>query len=104
MSFHREKHIITIAGGGGSGISKLPLRGLLWQIVIEPTSTDTVWSMDLRNDDDEEIGGWDGDVGNLNSTYGLVIPMNGQRMIWRFFDVSRNEPISLRIVMKEEPY
>jgi len=104
MSFHKETHTITIAGGEGSGQSYLPLRGLLWQIIIQTTSQDTVWSMELRNGKGEEIGGWDGDVGNLNSTYGLVIPLAGEHMSWHFFAVSRNEPIELRFVIKEEPY
>jgi hypothetical protein len=109
MSFHKEKHIITIAGGVGTGKSNLRLRGLLWQIIIQPTSSDTVWSMDLRNGKGEEIGGWDGDVGDLNSTYGLVIPVNG-KINWRFFDVKdsldavRDEPITMRIVISEPVY
>ena len=104
MSFHKESHITQIVGGEGTGKSNLPLRGLLWQIVVEPTNPTCVWSLDLYNGKGEEIGGWDGDVGNLNSTYGLVIPLTGEHMTWRFFSVSRNEPISIRIVMKEEPY
>jgi len=104
MSFHKESHITQIVGGTGTGKSSLPLRGLLWQIVIQPTNQACVWSLTLFNGKGEEIGGWDDDVGDLNSTYGLVIPLTGEYLSWEFTSVSRNEPISIRIVMKEEPY
>ncbi len=111
MSFHREKHIISVTAGSGQGHSVHPLRGHLWQIIIEPTTSTTNWTLELRNKDNEEIGGWDDITGAMNSAYGLELPMDGT-LHFVFSNVNDgqatpslvDETFTIRITVKEERY
>ena len=111
MSFHREKHVIAVTAGSGYGQSTHPLRGHLWQIIIEPATLTTNWTLQLNDGNNEEIGGWDDITGAMNSAYGLELPMNGT-LRFLFSDVNDGEAVSspvdetftIRIVVKEEPY
>ena len=111
MSFHREEHTITVTAGSGSGRSTYPLRGHLWQIIMEPTTSTTNWTLQLNDRKEEEIGGWDDITGPMNSAYGLELPMNGY-LYFEFTDVNDgaetpspvDESIKIRIVVKENRY
>jgi len=111
MSFHREKHIIAVTSGSGTGVSTMALRGLLWQIFISPAVETTNWTLQLDNDIGQEIGGWDDITGSMNSAYGLEIPMYG-KLHFSFTNVNDGaetpSPVSLdielRITVRELPY
>lgn len=111
MSFHREKHSISVTAGSGSSQSVHPLRGHLWQIIIKPTSETTNWTLELRNGREEEIGGWDDITGSMNSAYGLELPMDGT-LHFVFTDVNDgaetpspvDETFEIRIMVKEDRY
>jgi hypothetical protein len=111
MSFHREKHTITITAGAGLELSTMPLRGSLWQIYVKPTTATTHWTLELQNTRHEEIGGWDDMTGGMNSAYGLELPMDGT-LHFIFTDVNDgaetpalvDEVFELRIIVKEDRY
>ena len=45
MSWHREDHTVTIAGGAGSFTTDHPWRGLLWNIIVEPETATNEYAL-----------------------------------------------------------
>ena len=55
MSFHKEDHTIAMSGGAGSFVTDHPWRGLLWNVIIEPESSDTTYLVVVTDDKGDEV-------------------------------------------------
>jgi len=109
MSFHKETHTVAIVGGTGTFYSTLPLRGLLWQVRVRPTSGDNVagnsWVMTCNTDDGTgEAWGVDTEVGDYNTAYGLELPLRNERLEFVFTECTIDEDITVHLTVKELPY
>jgi hypothetical protein len=103
MSYHRETHNVTISGGTGSFTSTHPLRGLLWQVQVEPASSTTTWTLVINDADGNERAGWDDMVGDMNTAFGVEVPV--QRDVLTFnFTSDADELFVTRFTVRELPY
>ena len=78
MSWHREDHTVAISGGAGSFTSDHPWRGLLWNLIVEPTTSTNEYTLivtDEKGDAVISFGTVTQQVGNLNSA--LEMPVRG---------------------------
>ena len=104
MSFHREKHTVSISGGTGTVTTDLSQRGLLWQIFIEPTTETTTWDMEIHEArSGDEVLGWSNQTGSTNSAFGLELPFSGYYTL-TILNASVDENFTWRITVKEPVY
>jgi len=78
MSWHREDHTVAISGGAGSFTSDHPWRGLLWNMIVEPTTSTNEYALvvtDEKGDNVISFGTVTAQVGDLNSA--LEMPVRG---------------------------
>ena len=103
MSFHKEKHTVTIAGGPGTFKTDLSQRGLLWHIFVSPATSTTTWDMTITDKDGDEILGWCEHEGDVQSTFGLEVPFVGF-FDFNFSNVSNDEDFAVRFTVREPVY
>ena len=102
MSFHKEDHTVTIAGGVGSFETDHPWRGLLWNLIVEPTTSSTTYYLTVTDDKGDEVIAFDqtavADPNNINSA--LEMPVRG-KYTFTFSAVSADEPIRSRPIVSD---
>ena len=105
MSFHKEDHTITIAGGVGSFVTDHPWRGLLWNLIVEPTTSSNTYILAVTDNKGDEVIRFDqsaaADPNNVNSA--LEMPVLGS-YTFTFSGVSIDEDIRTRPIVNELPY
>lgn len=109
MSFHKESHTVAIVGATGSFVTDMPLRGLLWQVRVRPTSGDNVtgnsWVLTVDTDDGTgEAWGIDTEIGDYNTAYGLELPLRKEYLTFTFTECTIDEDITVHLTVKELPY
>jgi hypothetical protein len=117
MSFHTETHTIVTSGSTGTVTTDHKLRGFLWQVLISNTGTGNQlveWDMEIREEDSNvEVLGWDNEDGDVNSAFGLEVPLQAMKYTLTILDVNdgivagRNpvdDTFSFRITVREPVY
>ena len=105
MSFHTEEHTISVVGGVGQATTNHKLRGLLWQIIIQPDSDTTTWDMEIREEHtNREILEWDAEVGAVNSAFDLEVPVQVDKYVLKILNSDADEDFLFRITIKEPVY
>jgi len=101
MSWHREDHTVAISGGAGSFESDHPWRGLLWNLIVEPTSPANKYALvitDIKGDSVISYGTVNPQVGNLNSA--LEMPVLG-KYTFTFSGATIDEDIRVRTICND---
>jgi hypothetical protein len=97
MSWHREDHTVTIAGGAGSFVTDHPWRGLLWNLIAEPETTSNTYLLSVKDRKGDEVISFDqsgaADPNNINSA--LEMPVRGP-YTFVFSAVAADTPIRVR--------
>ena len=96
MSWHREDHTVAISGGAGSFTSDHPWRGLLWNMIVEPTTPANEYALVVSDDNGDSVisfGTVTAQVGNLNSA--LEMPVRGS-YTFTFSGATIDEDIRVR--------
>ena len=105
MSWHREKHTVTIAGGVGSFVTDHPWRGLLWNVQVEPTSFDTLYTLTLYDEAGDRAIEFTEQVvptapADTTTNEALEMPIRGT-YTFTFSAVSADEDIEVRTACRD---
>jgi len=104
MSWHKEKHTLTISGGVGSFETDHPWRGLLWNVIVEPTSYDTLYTLSVTDKIGDEVIRFDElavppvqvpQIANTSTNEALEMPVRGP-YTFTFSNVSADEVFVVR--------
>ena len=101
MSWHREDHTVAISGGAGSFTTDHPWRGLLWNMIVEPTTPTNEYALVVSDDNGDSVisfGTVTAQVGNLNSA--LEMPVCG-KYTFTFSGGTIDEDIRTRTVCRD---
>ena len=105
MSFHKEDHNVTISGGAGSFTTDHPWRGLLWNLIVEPSTTNNTYKLTVTDKNGDNVISFDqsaaADPNNVNSA--LEMPVLGS-YTFTFSSVASDTPIRVRPIVREVPY
>lgn len=100
MSFHKEDHTIAVAGGAGSFVSDHPWRGLLWQLIVEPTSPANDYTLTITDEKGDMVISYN-NTGQLNSA--LEMPVRGS-YTFTISGATIDEDIRVRPIVREPVY
>ena len=103
MSFHRESHNFATSSGTGFFKTDHSLRGLIWQIIIDPTTSTTKFDFTLLDSNGDSVLDWVSEVGSTNSGFGLEIPVSGY-YTFKILNSTANENFRIRFTVKEPVY
>jgi hypothetical protein len=100
VSWHREKHIVSVSGGVGSFVSNHPWRGILWNVVVEPTSFDTLYTLTVYDKEGDRAIEFTEQVvpiapADTTTNEALEMPVRGP-YTFTFSAVSADEDIEVR--------
>ena len=101
MLWKKERYIVPIKGGVGE-VTTMAEHGLIQQMVVEPTSRDTVWSMEILDRDNDSIYKIIDFEGQLNDRAGIPIGKDQpEKLKIRFFELTKNEDMKVLLNIKE---
>ena len=97
MSWHKEDHTVAISGGVGSFTTDHPWRGTLWNLIIEPDTGTTNWTLDVLDRKGDSIISFT-DAGSTNEA--LETPVLGTYTFY-FSAVDTDENIRVRSTCRD---
>lgn len=101
MLWKKEKYIVSIHGGKGTCVAN-PEHGLIQQLVICPTSKDTIWSMDILDRDNDCIYSVKDHEGQLSDREGIPVGKDQtEKLTIKFYELTKNEDIKVIFNIKE---
>jgi hypothetical protein len=102
MSWHYEDHTVSVSGGGGSFTTNHPWRGLLWNVLIDPTTSSNTYLLVVTDRKGDEVIRFDqtapADPNNANEA--LEMPVLGP-YTFTFSSVSIDEDIRVRTAVRD---
>lgn len=102
MSFHREDHTVTISGGGGSFTTDHPWRGLLWNVLVDPTTLSNTYLLIVTDRLGDEVIRFDQTAASTDNRVNsaLEMPVLG-RYTFTFSSVATDEDIRVRTACRD---
>jgi len=106
--FHKEDHTVAVSGGGGSFQANHTWRGILWNVIIEPTTSSNTYLCTVTNRQGEEVIRFDqtavNDPNDTNEALEMPTCRNDSPYTFTFSTVSIDEDIRVRTAIRETPY
>ena len=98
-----KKRFMVQPSHGAGRITTTPMYGLIEQLVIEPSSMDTVWSLSIYDKDNDIIYHLNDYEGILNDRDGIPVGKDkAEELRFEFYELTSNEPIKVIMNVKEK--
>ena len=103
--FHKEDHTVAVLGGGGSFQSDHPWRGILWNVIIEPTTSSNTYLLVCTNRNGDEVIRFDQtaaqDPNDTNEALEMPTCREESPYTFTFSSGSIDEDIRVRTALRE---
>lgn len=102
MLWNKTRYIIKLRGGHGQ-MATDGMFGLIHHMIVNPESSDTIWSMQIKDRDNDVIYEILDHEGRLDQHPDLSIGQDKQeRLMLRIFDSTCNEKVTVIFKVKEK--
>lgn len=102
MLWHKTKHTICLKGGRGN-FTTSAIHGRVDHLIINPKSKETIWSISIKDSDNDEIFSAYDIEGRLDDKNGLPVGLSTpEKLNVSIFDTTANEDVTVIFKVKEE--